>query len=291
MSPFGTQNLQARYNEQIESSHCGMQIALASRGDHMAISDQSQSSVYKIPQRYQVTASSYGPDDPLFPGMMIFEFVNYGRGEDELAGIIEVSARKDPDLNALFDKVVKALATDEAFPLTVAGQALVSSGELPKNWRLTVATGSKTDFVIWAEVEAVSAEGEFTTVRAGHVGGAVARRIQAEWDTIFNAIFERDPNITPIQHQCCTCRANWEEGEFGLKVVCPECDGFAKERKCTCTADCDQMVIRDTAGSHLSRAARTFPCAKSSERGIDWNGDPWAVEALARKLQILSREE
>jgi len=257
----------------------------------VAIPNPTPGRRYKVPERYQVTASSYGPDDPLFPGMMIFEFVNYGRDDDELAGIIEVSAKNDPELHTLFNKMVQSLAHDEAFPLTVCGKDLVSSGEISTNWRLTIATGSKTDFVIWAEIEAVSPEGDFLTVRAGHVGGAVARRIQAEWDTVFNALLERDPKLAPIQHKCSTCKANWDEGDFGLRIVCPECDGFAKERKCDCSAECDQMVIRDTALSHANRAARTFSCAKSSERGIDWNGDPWAVQALARKLEILSHRE
>lgn len=256
----------------------------------MTINEQSLKKTRKLPDRYQVTASSYGPEDPLFPGLMIFEFVNYGRGEEELSGIIEVSAKNDAELGSLFQKMVHRLANDEALPLTVAGQAIVSSGVTPSNWRLTIGTGSKTDLVIWAEVEAVSEDGSFTTVRVGHVGGAVARRMQAEWDTIFNAIFERNPKLVPIQHQCSTCGANWEEGEFGLKVVCPECDGFAKERKCTCSEHCNEIVMRDTAASHLSRAGRTFPCAKSHDRGIDWNGDPWAVQALARKLQILSED-
>jgi hypothetical protein len=257
----------------------------------MAIADQSPARARKLPDRYQVTASSYDPNDPMFPGLMIFEFVNYGRGEDELAGIVEVSAQNDVELSASFERFVQGLAADDAFPLTVVGQELVSSGVKPTNWRLTIATGSKTDLVIWAEVEAINAQGDFTTIRAGHVDGAVARRVQAEWDTIFNAVFQRDPQLVPIQHVCSTCKANWDEGEFGTKPGCAECDGFAKERKCNCSPDCNEMVIRNTAATHLEHAARTFPCATSHDRGIDWNGDPWAVQALARKLKILSEAE
>jgi hypothetical protein len=153
-----------------------------------------------------------------------------------------------------------------------------------------IATGSKTDFVIWAEVEAISKEGDFTTVRSGHLGGAVARRLQAEWDTIFNRLVERNPQLLPIQHECSTCQANWEEGQFSERVICQECDGFAKERKCGCKDGCDEIVIRDTAATHLSKQARTFPCMHSDERGVDWTGDPWAVQALARKLKVLAQE-
>jgi hypothetical protein len=240
--------------------------------------------------RYQVTASIYDRTDPQFPGLIIFEFVNYGHGDQELAGIVEVSAQDDADLGQLVIDATERLAQNSILPLTVEGQALLQSGVHPTNWRVMMATGSKTDFVLWVEVEAVSHGGDFTTIRSGHVSGAVARRLQAEWDTVFNAVVERKPtSLLPIQHECSTCGASWEAGEHSKTPGCPECGGFAKERQCNCKPGCGATVIRDTAATHLDKRARTFPCPDSDARGIDWTGDSWAIEALARKLSILEK--
>lgn len=256
----------------------------------MMTTSEGAQTARKFLDRYQITASIYDNNDPLFPGLIVFEFVNYGRGDAELAGIIEISEKDDPDLARLIRTAVERLAGDSVLPLSVDGQNLLQSGARTTSWRVMMATGSKTDFVLWAEVEAISAVGDFTTVRSGHLSGAVARRLQAEWDTVFNGIVERNPTLLPIQHECSTCKANWEEGEFSDKAKCAECAGFAKERPCTCSLACQETVIRDTAASHLNRVAHTFPCTQSAQRGVDWTGDPWAVEALARKLSVLATD-
>ncbi len=244
----------------------------------------------KLFDRYQITASIYDLIDPLFPGLILFEFVNYGRGDAELAGIVEISIKDDVELAALITTAVERLAHNEVLPLSADGLAVVQSEQEPTSWRVMIATGSKTDFVLWAEVEAISPDGSFTTIRSGHLGGAVARRLQAEWDSIFNLLLERNPKLVPIQHECSTCKANWEEGEFSEQSVCVECSGFAKERPCQCAPGCDGFVIRDTAATHINQEARTFPCARSDQRGIDWTADPWAAEALARKLKVLAQD-
>lgn len=251
---------------------------------------QASDETRKFLDRYQISASIYDGTDPQFPGLIVFEFVHYGRGDAELAGLIEISAKDDAELSSMVKDAVERLAGDSVLPLTVDGKALTESATPPTNWRVMLATGSKTDFVIWAEVEAISHEGDFTTVRSGHLGGAVARRLQAEWDTIFNSIIDRNPTLLPIQHQCSSCNANWEAGECSDSAECKECAGFAKERQCNCSEDCDEIVIRDTASTHLSKEGMTFPCPRSNARGVDWSGDPWAVQALARKLHVLEHE-
>jgi hypothetical protein len=251
---------------------------------------ESSPTAKKLLDRYQVTASVYDKDDEHFPGLIIFEFVNYGRGEAELAGILEISEEHDKGLADMVRQAVERMANDSVWPLSAEGQTLMQSETLPKSWRVMLATGSKTDFVLWGEIEAISADGSFTTIRSGHVGGAVARHLQAEWDTVFNAVVERNPTLLPIQHICSTCHADWEAGGFSDQAKCAECGGFAKEIQCNCAAKCGEIVIRDTAATHLSRTAQTFPCTKSAERGVDWTGDPWAAEALARKLHVLSHQ-
>jgi predicted RNA-binding Zn-ribbon protein involved in translation (DUF1610 family) len=242
----------------------------------------------KTLSRYQVTASIYHEQHPENPGLIEFELVNYGYDGSELSGLVEIYHEEEPELSDRIRRGVRRLAEERTLALSAEAQPDWQSGKVPLNWRVSIATGSKTDFILWVEVEIMDADGGYTTVRSGHLQGFIAKRLEAEWNTIFTAIMAKNPPLLSIEHMCSSCGSEWEEGAFKSALECPECGGFAKERPCICEADCREIAIRDSASSHANHAARTFPCAHKDGKDTNWTGDPWAIEALARKLQSLA---
>lgn len=256
-------------------------------------SDSSDQSSYGGPpktlSRYQVTAQIYHEHHPENPGLTEFELVNYGYDGSELSGLVEITQEEDPDLSDRIRRGVRRLAEEKTLALSAEEQPDWQSGKVPINWRVSIATGSKTDFNLWVEVETMDDNGGYTTVRSGHLKGFIARRLEAEWNTIFSAIMAKDPPLLAIEHVCSSCGSDWEEGKFKSALECPECGGFAKERPCLCEALCRETAIRDSASSHTTHGARTFPCAHQDGKNTNWTGDPWAIEALARKLQSIAQ--
>lgn len=301
------EGLVKRVRKALESEPCELGAADASLDQLLSVIGHARTSIAKkaggIPvlsearcldikkhlfSRYQLTAWLYDHSDEYSPGLIAFEFVNYGYSGSELSGVLEVHEDEEPQLAEDIRAAVRKLADEPTLPLTAGEHPDWRSGNIPVNWKVLLATGSKTDFVLWVDVEITDALGNCTTIRTGHLSGSLARRLQAEWETILNVVLERSPALLPIDHQCALCGSDWEKGEYTNSGQCAECDGFAKERMCRCSPQCNELAIRDSAASHLNGEAKTFPCAHSSATGINWSGDPWCMEALARKLKALN---